>query len=53
VVEAHGGTVSVTSQVGQGSQFTLRLPRGDADSGGLPSDATGATSVPRGRAEHE
>ncbi|HTL16619.1 MAG TPA: HAMP domain-containing sensor histidine kinase [Patescibacteria group bacterium] len=27
VVEAHGGTVTVDSQVGQGSAFTVRLPR--------------------------
>jgi heavy metal sensor kinase len=26
IAEAHGGTVSVTSQVGKGSVFTLRLP---------------------------
>ena len=26
IVEAHGGTVSVTSQVDKGSVFTLRFP---------------------------
>lgn len=26
IVEAHGGTISVTSRVGQGSIFTLRIP---------------------------
>ncbi|MCP9448577.1 MAG: ATP-binding protein [Nitrospira sp.] len=26
IVEAHGGTISVTSRVGQGSVFTLRIP---------------------------
>src|SRR6202035_2383081 len=28
IVEAHGGTVSVDSQVGRGSTFTVRLPLG-------------------------
>jgi len=27
IVEAHGGTVSVVSKVGEGSEFTVRLPR--------------------------
>lgn len=27
IVEAHGGTVDVTSQVGQGSTFSVKLPR--------------------------
>ena len=27
IVEAHGGTLSVTSAVGEGSEFTVRLPR--------------------------
>jgi signal transduction histidine kinase len=27
VVEAHGGTVTLSSKVGQGSEFTVRLPR--------------------------
>ena len=26
IAEAHGGTISVTSEVDQGSVFTLRLP---------------------------
>jgi len=26
IVEAHGGTISVTSRVGPGSVFTLRIP---------------------------
>ncbi|MGH7967589.1 MAG: sensor histidine kinase, partial [Limisphaerales bacterium] len=27
VVEAHGGKATVTSQLGQGSEFAVRLPR--------------------------
>ncbi|MFD0499731.1 MULTISPECIES: hypothetical protein [Streptomyces violaceusniger group] len=26
-MEAHGGTVTVRSTVGEGSEFTIRLPR--------------------------
>ena len=28
IVEAHGGTVSVDTEPGKGSQFTIRLPLG-------------------------
>ncbi|MBK9137344.1 MAG: HAMP domain-containing histidine kinase [Verrucomicrobia bacterium] len=30
VVEAHGGTVAVSSQVGEGSEFSVRLPKASA-----------------------
>jgi signal transduction histidine kinase len=30
IAELHGGTVSVTSKVGRGSTFTLRIPSGEA-----------------------
>ncbi len=40
VVQAHGGTVSVSSKVGQGSQFTVLLPRG-----GLTADKRRLTQM--------
>jgi signal transduction histidine kinase len=33
IMEAHGGTVEVDSAPGQGSRFTLRVPRADAAAG--------------------
>jgi signal transduction histidine kinase len=30
VVEAHGGTVTVSSKLNEGSEFSVRLPKGDA-----------------------
>jgi len=39
VVEAHGGTVSLTSQVDKGSEFTVRLPRQSEALSGAASDA--------------
>jgi signal transduction histidine kinase len=41
LVEAHGGQVSVESQEGEGSTFTVRLPR----DGQLPSDAVSAVET--------
>lgn len=35
LVEAHGGHVDVTSRVGEGTQFTVHLPKRSTDYGGL------------------
>jgi signal transduction histidine kinase len=42
LVEAHGGTVAVESEVDRGSRFVVRLPREAA-----PADISGAAVGPR------
>jgi len=52
IAEAHGGRVSVDSQVGRGSRFTLWFPLGtDAAAGTEPSSGT-ARGVTRGADSH-
>jgi CheY-like chemotaxis protein len=50
LVEFHGGTITAESPgLGQGSTFTVRLPRVDARAGPIekpPSDATGSVQPP-------
>ena len=51
IVEAHGGTVRVTSRLGRGSTFTVTLPRerGDRSTSNVPilDAATGAEPPPQ------
>jgi signal transduction histidine kinase len=44
IIEAHGGTIEVQSEIGHGTKFTIRLAAADA-----PSLAAAAPTRPDGR----
>jgi signal transduction histidine kinase len=44
IVEAHGGTVAIASEIGRGSTFTIRLPLG-AEPQRSPRDITGTSEA--------
>jgi signal transduction histidine kinase len=39
IIEEHGGTISVSSRLGEGTTFTIRIPVGAQDSGGTADEA--------------
>ena len=47
LVELHGGFVSVASKLGEGTTFTVRMPRGSAH---LPPERVARTATPRSSA---
>jgi PAS domain S-box-containing protein len=51
IVTAHGGTVEVESQVGEGSCFRVWLPRAQATALPLPVPRTVAPTLPRGQGQ--
>lgn len=55
VVANHGGEVTVWSQAGQGSTFTVRLPEMEAsdDDGGLESGGAAAADAASGAKKHD